>query len=240
LPAIAIGESPHSGWESLVTPQAHTTLEIKDCALIALADGRRAQSLKELRDGLRTASASSLYCHFWGGLLRPGFGEREYNNDFAAWARHGLHEKTLAERLAVVDPTTFPDMEALREELIEILDDRLDETDRLICSASDQQFEFVYSQIVVFRTARVLRRPVELTTVVEQLSVGSVFYHFIDARRRRQDGLDSFCAWLRHFGEEHGELVEHLGRVDPYFSTLVELRTELARIVKRHFSSEVL
>jgi hypothetical protein len=212
-------------------------LEIKDCALIAIATGKRAQTLKELRAHLLTVPPSSIYTHFWGNLLQPRFEEREYNNDFAAWVRHGLHDKVLAERLAVIDPTRFPDMEALREELVEILDDRLDETETVAWAGSDQQFEFIRSKVVVFRTSRSISDPQQLADVMEQLSVGSIFYHFIDARRRREDCLDDFSAWLLQFGERCTGLREHLGSVDPYFAPLVDLRDRLSEVMKNHLES---
>ena len=58
---------------------------IKDCALAHIATGRRAQTLRELRDILRDVHPGCIYHHFWGTLLRPQFSDREYNNDFAAW-----------------------------------------------------------------------------------------------------------------------------------------------------------
>jgi hypothetical protein len=59
-----------------------------------------------------------------------------------------------------------------------------------------------------------------------------VFYHFIDARRRREDGLDDFRGWLEGFGPRYAALIEALAHVDPYFSTLSELRLELARVFR--------
>lgn len=212
-------------------------LEIKDCALIAIATGKRAQNLKELRDHLLAVPPSSIYTHFWGNLLQPRFEEQEYNNDFAAWVRHGLHDKVLAERLAVVDPTRFPDMEALRQKLAELIDDRLDEAETMTWAGSDPQFEFIRSQVVVFRTSGILTRPEQLAEVMEHLSVGSVFYHFIDARRRREDCRDDFRAWLTEFGERCDGLCDLLGRVDPYFAPLVDLRSRLVDVVKGHFES---
>lgn len=212
-------------------------LEIKDCALISIATGKRAQTLKELRAHLLTVPRSSIYTHFWGNLLQPRFEEREYNNDFASWVRHSLHDKVLAERLAVIDPNRFADMEALREELVEIVDDRLDETEVVTWAGSDQQFEFIHSQVVVFRTSRSMARPEQLAEAMEHLSVGSVFYHFIDARRRRQDCLDDFRAWLQQFGEKYDGLRERLGSVDPYFAPLVDLRERLAEVMKGFLES---
>jgi hypothetical protein len=64
---------------------------IKDCDLIAIATGMRAQNLRELRDRLTVVHPGCIYYHFWGGLLRPKFTDPEYNNDFAAWVFYGLH-----------------------------------------------------------------------------------------------------------------------------------------------------
>lgn len=206
------------------------TFHVKDCALIAIATGRRAQTLKELRDHLQLISRSSIYHHFWGARLETRFEQPEYNNDFAAWARHDLHDRTLAERLSAVDPTDFPDLEAVRQELVDLIDERLDETGPY--PWAPHQFEFLRSQIVVFDTRRECRTPEDLAEVIPHVSSGSVFYHFVDARRRRDDTLDDFRGWLANFGGRYDVLREDLAGIDPYFSTLSELRDELCTVFR--------
>lgn len=56
---------------------------VKDCALIALATGEHAQTLRELREKISTIDAGSISYQFWGGLLRPRFDDPEFQNDFA-------------------------------------------------------------------------------------------------------------------------------------------------------------
>ncbi len=209
--------------------------EIKDCALIALATGRRAQNLRELRQHLQRVDPGSIYYHFWGGLLRPRFDDPEYNNDFAAWARHALHDWVLAERLAVVNPTEFADLEELRQELIEVVEERLDERETIAWARLDQQFHFLTSQIVVFDTHRRLQHPRDLAAALPLLSRGSVFYHFIDARRRHEGGEDDFRVWLRGLPEDQAQLVAALAAVDPFFLTLAELRERLGAVLAAHF-----
>ncbi len=208
---------------------------IKDCALVAIATGNKAQNLRELHTSIQTIDPGSIYYHFWGGLLRPRFDDPEYNNDFAAWARHGLHDFVLAERLSVIDPTDFKDTESLRQELLEIIEDRLDELHLIPWSKIDQQFYFIRSQIVVFDISHELKDPRELSIILPNLSVGSVFYHFIDARRRTPNNLNDFCAWLSGFGDKYKILCKELCAVDPYFITLTELRQQLALIFSRYF-----
>ena len=125
---------------------------VKDCALVTIATGKKAQNLKEMREHLLTIHLGSIYHHFWGGLLRPRFDEPEYNNDFAEWVHHALQDNILAERLSVIDPDPFVNLESLRQELLEVIEQRLDEIETVTWAKPDMQFHFVRSQMVVFDT----------------------------------------------------------------------------------------
>ncbi len=221
------------GEENLVEP-----FVVRDCALVAMATGRRAQTLKELRDQLREVEEVSIYHHFWGRLLQPQFDEPEYNNDFAAWAFYNLHHQELAERLSVVNPSEFQSMEHLRDELIEIVETVLDESEAMAYTRADRPFHFVKSQIVVFETGLSLKRPEELAQVVPQMSSGNIFYHFIDARRRTPVSRDDFSAWLEGYGERYRQLVNALSAIDPYFSSLEEIRSILTRTLEEHLGGK--
>ena len=207
---------------------------VKDCALIAIATGERANDLRELRDRLETTRPGCIYHHFWGGLLRPSFDDPEYQNDFAVWAYHGLHDRFLAERLALVDPTDFGDLEDLRRELIEIIEERLDENELVAWTAAHQQFQFIRSQIVVFDTRIRISKPEELKELIPQLTVGSVFYHFVDARGRTANKNDDFSEWLMGFGDTYDELLGQIASLDPYFKSLTKLRSQLGDIFKEY------
>ena len=214
----------------------HQDFAIKDCALVSLATGVRAQSLPGLREGLLAVPADSVYHHFWGGLLRARFDDPEFNNDFAVWVRHALHDLPLAERLAVIDPADFADAEALRQEVLEVVEQRLDEIEAPAWAARDRQFHFMRGQLVVFDTERRVREPRELVELLPQLSPGSVFYHAIDARRRAPAGQDDFHAWLVDLDDGHEGLIERLAQIDPYFVSLPQLRDQYAAAIGAHFA----
>lgn len=211
------------------------TFAVKDCALIAIATGRQDYTLPELRNDLRMVSADSIYYHFWGGLLQPRFEEREFNNDFAGWARHHLHDYRLAEQLAMIDPTEHGDLEDLRREMLDLIEEHLDSEVGVSWLRASRPFEFIRSQIVVFDTNRRLREPAELAKVISRLSPSSIFYHFIDARRRSKDNLDDFRVWLGNFDGHFEDLRHELANVDPYFGNLSELREQLNQIFNKHF-----
>ncbi len=214
----------------------HQDFVIKDCALVPLATGVRAQSLPALREGLLAVPADSVYHHFWGGLLRARFDDPEFSNEFAVWVRHALHDLPLAERLAVIDPAEFADAEALRQEVLEVVEQRLDEIEAPAWAARDRQFHFLRGQLVVFDTARRIHDPRELVELLPQLSPGSVFYHLIDARRREPQGQDDFRAWLAALEDGHEGLIARLAQIDPYFVSLPELRAQYAAVIDSHFA----
>ncbi len=209
--------------------------EVKDCALVPIATGNKAQNLKELRDALPNVDQGSIYFHFWGGLLRPTFDDPEFVNDFAIWSYYALHDEILAERLAIIDPTAFTDLESVRQELIEIVEERLDEVQWPTWASNDQQFHFIRSQIVIFDTNRSIEDPEDLVELTPKMGLGSIFYHFIDSRRRTPDRHSDFEAWLQGFNGEYEKLCRLISRVDPYFITLRELRDTLSNVFDSYF-----
>ncbi len=205
---------------------------VRDCSLVVMATGVRALDLGDLRDGLLTAEEASIYHHFWGKLLQPAFDEPEFSNDFASWAHHALGDTALAEQLSVIDPTRFDSLESLRQELVEIVEMRFDEHAVQPWAERDSQFHFLKSKIVVFDTGVRLDEPSKLPDAIGDMSAGSVFYHFIDARRRTASGKDDFSEWLFGLGGGYREASLQLASIDPYFSSLARLKSILAGILK--------
>lgn len=212
-------------------------LVVKDCALLTIATGKKARNLKEMTDHLLTIHHGSIYHHFWDGLLRPRFAQPEYNNDFAEWVHTALQDDILAERLSIVNPAAFADLESLRQGLLEIMEQRLDEIEMIAWAKPDMQFHFVRSQIIVFDTRQTIEAPEQLVDAVSRMSVGSIFYHFIDARRRRPEMRDDFRTWLKSCGADCDDLFSQLAAVDPYFGSLMELRAQLTNVFANFFRS---
>ena len=203
---------------------------VKDCALISIATGARAQTLRELSHHLEDIHPGCIYHHFWGGLLVPRFDDPEFQNDFASWAYHSLSDFRLAERLGIIDPTAFEDLEELRRELIDVIEERLDESEIVPWASADRQFHFVRSKIVVLDTRIRLDDPRKLQELLPRMSVSTIFYHFIDARRRTSDRRDDFSRWLSEMGAQSREVAERISAIDPYFTSLAGLRSQLVNI----------
>ena len=217
--------------------QKTASFDITDCALIVIATGENAHNLRDLHDRLqRMDDPGVMYFHFWDGLLRPDFVDPEYQNDFAAWAYHELHDRRLAERLSILNPSTFDKMEALRMRVIEIIEDRIDERGFDARIDAENPFFFMRSQMVVFDTFNRIKSPEELGRMIPNMSLGSIFYHYIDARRRTDSGQNDFTEWLSTWEEQHSLLGDAIAAIDPYFKTLVEIRAQLADLFSDHLA----
>lgn len=199
-----------------------------DCALITISTGEQAQNLRELRDRLLVTHDGSIYYHFWGVMLRHTYTDPEYQNDFAVWAARALHDHVIAERLSLIDPNIFSSIEDLRKETIEIIEQHLYEREHVPWARTGEQFQFIRSQIVIFDTKQRVSSPEEFSDIIPALPLGSIFYHFIDSRRRTNESLNDFSVWLSRFGNEYLPLINRLDVIDPYFTTLSGLRDEIA------------
>lgn len=210
-------------------------IHVMDCALIAIATGIKAQNLRELRDQLQTIHPGCLYHHFWGNLLNPRFDDPEFQNDFAVWTSRYMHDLKIAEKLSMVDPSIHRNIEDLRKEVLDIIEERLYESEHVPWVRSGEEFHFIRSQIVIFDTGKSYGEPAQLIDVIPTMSLGSIFYHFIDSRRRTQDTKNDFSVWLGGFGDKYKGLIAELDNIDPYFTTLNELRQEINYVFTDYF-----
>jgi hypothetical protein len=212
---------------------------VTDCALIAIATGEKAQNIREMHDRLlRTYDDGVIYYHFWGGLLRPHFVDPEYQNHFAGWAYHDLHDRRLAEKLSIINPAHYTSIEDLRQKVIEVFEERMDEDDSASRVEAEHPFFFMRSQIVIFDTHVRIPIPEKFTALIPDLSLGSLFYHFIDSRRRSHSDADDFSEWLKCCGNQYHNLADEISAIDPYFNSLIELREHLVAIFSSHLKAE--
>jgi hypothetical protein len=56
---------------------------------------------------------------------------------------------------------------------------------------------------------------------------GSIYYHFLEARRRTPDRSDDFTAWLREEEKRNAKYIRALESIDFYFHSLRDLKREL-------------
>ena len=202
--------------------------QVKDCSLITRTAGiRSAMNLRELEERVAICPEESLFHHFCEGVIRPTFDNPDYNNDFALWAGRYLDDHTLAERLAVINPYRFESLEHLRRTVLDIIQERLTEVEYIPWAPKDNPFYFLRAVTVVFETGMLLNDPTDFCQKLSDFSYGSIYYHFVEARRRTEQGKDDFTAWLEEFDGVMKPLIEALNEIDFYFMPLHELKRKL-------------
>ena len=82
----------------------------------------QAHNLAEFLDSLKKVSVSSLYLHVFEAKLRPPLGV----NDFSRWFETELGEKTLAKKIAGLDPYNQT-LDGLRSKIMGYIEKRLQE-----------------------------------------------------------------------------------------------------------------
>lgn len=204
--------------------------EIKDCALLVRMSGLPpAFNLRELRERIASCSDNVLYHHFCETTLRPTFDNPDYRNDFAVWVKLHLADRVLAEQLGILDPFSCASFEELRSTLLELIDQRLSELPYIPSVVPGYEFHFQEATTVVFDTGERIASPPEMAGAVARMTRDSIFFHFLEARRRTPGNRDDFTSWLEGWGKAGGPYVEALRNIDFYFYTLKELRDELVR-----------
>jgi hypothetical protein len=211
-----------------MTERTNMPFEVKDCAIIARMGGvETAINLRELRERIAICPVECLFHHFCETLIRPSFDDPEFRNDFAIWSARQLRDRILAERLGIINPYKFDDLEQLREHVIEVIDDRLSELAYIPWVPRGNDFRFMRAVTAVFGSGIVLNEPRDLVEQLPHFSHSSVYYHFVEARRRTPEKWDDFSAWLAGFGAGTEPFLEALRSIDFYYLTLPQLKQTL-------------
>jgi hypothetical protein len=113
--------------------------------------GKKAKTLRELRDLIAIISVESIYHHTYQYYLKRQF--LEYSNDFAHWAGESLEERTLSEYFSNIDPFLFKDVNDLRKALLKVIDNYLEQfpEPREAVVGDEFYFNFFSQSFVVFR-----------------------------------------------------------------------------------------
>ncbi len=205
---------------------------VKDCAIITQTAGLDcAINLRELKERIIACPIECLYFHFCETLVRPTFDNPEFRNDFALWSSIFLRDRVLAERLGIINPYMYGDFEQLREKLLEVVDERLSELQHIPSVGMGEEFFFMRAATVVFDTGIELSKPQDLKKSIKSLSNSSLYYHFLEARRRTTDGVDDFTFWLQFLKKKPQRLIDALAQIDFYFLNLSELKEIIVKTV---------
>ncbi len=196
------------------------------CSEIREILGKHAEDERTLAELLEEVPLDSVYFHTHSYFLRHRFIERTYPNDFAEWVGEQVRDHVLAERLSVVDPFTFKSLEALREELISVLDDHLSGLVTVPRAGFGTPFYFNRSRILEVPTGMDVRTLREFRNAISEVDTSSLYFHVFEAHLRLQREENDFSAWIRS-GLNLPDLADRIRALNPYLGSLERLRSNL-------------
>jgi trehalose synthase-fused probable maltokinase len=192
--------------------------------------GVRAENERHLADLIDQVPLDSIYFHTHGFLLRHKFAAGVYPNDFATWIAVQVRDQVLGERLAMVDPADFPTLEALREELVAVIDEHLRGMTSVPTAPSAQPFDFVRSRMVEIDTGVHVRTLAEFRNALLEIDSSAIYYHLVEARMRLGRQQNDFATWLEH-GLDLPDLAARVRSINPYGGSLERTRARLIHLL---------
>ncbi|MBI4571914.1 MAG: hypothetical protein HY713_01340 [candidate division NC10 bacterium] len=191
--------------------------------------GVRAENERQLAELIEEVSLDSIYYHTHAFFLRHKFVAGAYPNDFATWAAVQVRDRVLGERLAMVDPGEFANLQTLREELVSVIDDHLRRLQIVPGVIFGEPFDFIQSRIVEIATGTQVRTLQEFRDALLEVDVSAIYFHLVESRMRLGRGQNDFAAWLDR-GLDLPELAARVRAVDPYAGSLERTRARLIQL----------
>jgi len=195
--------------------------------------GLRASTLVELRELLEQVPGACIFYHTHHLFLSHHFETPVVYNDFASWAGEALQEDALAERLAAVDLLKFTTLRELRKAIIQVIDRHMEMPGwkGRDCPKGDE-FYFAKSKSFVMPLGMEAHSLPEFFEKVAHISNVSMYFHFLEARLRLGRPTNDFSSWMEACGRN--DLAAAIDRLDPYLSTLEEVRDQIVEVGYRY------
>ena len=207
-------------------PAALSPFTFIGCSELQESLGQQADDEKELAEMLEEVPLDSVHFHTHSYFLRHRFIERVYPNDFAQWVVTQVGDHILGEKLAVVDPFDYPNLEDLREEIISIIDDHLSRMPIVPRVVFGRPFYFHRSRILEVPMGVEARTLGEFRRAVSEIDVSAIYFHMFEAHFRLHREESDFSAWIRT-GLGLSDLADRIRAINPYLGSLERLRSSL-------------
>jgi hypothetical protein len=191
------------------------------CLAVQELVGPEARDARALLEGLAQASDETLFTHTAGTMLRRPVQADAYPNDFALWVATELGDRPLAERLAMVDVFDAGSLDALRANLVAVLEEHLHRGPAAAVAA--EPFVFLRTHVVPVPLGLAAATLREFRDGLAEVHTSALFYHVVEARYRLGRDRGDFADWAEH-GLGQPDLAARLARIDVHVGSLERLR----------------
>lgn len=198
--------------------------------------GEKAINLEELVALLKRCTGSAIFYHVFQSFRDRHFAIDKYHSDFAQWISNSLDEEALAERLGSLDVRDFTTIRALRESMIQIIDDHLRKHPQSGNRQGKTPFFFCQSVSIVMPTHYIAWNLEDFYQVIGKIGIRSIHYHLIEARLRLGIHTNDFSNWFRN-SLRMERPAQRIEGIDIYLHSLEEIRKKILQYVEEEMKS---
>jgi len=201
--------------------------------------GRSARDEQQLLEAIEEIPLDSLSYHTHSFFLRHTYIAGPYPNDFATWAAIEVRDRVLGEKLGILDPYDFENPEALRSEIVNIIDEHLSQLQIIPRVIYGEPFHFMQSRIIEVPTGLEARTLTEFRDILATVDASVVYYHNFEAILRLGRRKGDFALWM----EEQlnlPELAQKISKLDFYMTSLESIRQGIIKLCDEVLMKETL
>jgi hypothetical protein len=191
--------------------------------------GRSARDEQQLLEAIEEIPLDSISYHTQSFFLRHKYIAGPYPNDFATWAAIQVRDRVLGEKLGILDPYDFENLEALRTEIVNIIDEHLSQLQIIPRVIYGEPFHFMQSQIIEVPTGLEARTLTEFRKILSTVDASVVYYHNFEAILRLGRRKGDFALWIEE-QLDLPDLAQKISRLDFYMTSLESIRHRIIEL----------
>ena len=191
--------------------------------------GRSARDEQQLLEAIQEIPLDSLSYHTHSFFLRHKYIAGPYPNDFATWAAIQVRDRVLGEKLGILDPYDFENLEALRAEIVNIIDEHLSQLQIIPRVVYGEPFDFMQSRIIEVPTGLEAQTLAEFRKILATVDASVVYYHNFEAILRLGRRKGDFAFWIEE-QLDLPELAQKISRVDFYMTSLESVQHQIIKL----------
>ncbi|PMP66795.1 MAG: hypothetical protein C0190_04630 [Thermodesulfobacterium geofontis] len=188
--------------------------------------GIKVCSLKELIEALKIIDKFSIFYHMYINIFNYHNLPTFYTNSISYWLYKNGY-LLLAEKLSVIDPLDYFDLEELRNVLIKTIKENYYEN---MNEKKGNPFYFITAEREIIESGRIAHTLNEFIEGIKKSSINSLFYHLVTSRIENKTLINDYSAWLFNMGV--AKKAEKINKLDLYSRNLYEIKKEIIEILE--------
>ncbi|MCD6489658.1 MAG: hypothetical protein J7K20_02900 [Thermodesulfobacterium sp.] len=188
--------------------------------------GVKVCSIKEFIENLKVIDKFSIFYHMYINIFNYHNLPTFYTNSISYWFyKNG--RVLLAEKISIIDPLDYYDLEELRRVLVQTLEENYDETWN---GREVNPFYFIKAEREIIECGYFANTLEEFIEGIKKSSINSLFYHLVTSRIENKTLINDYSAWLVNIGE--AKKAEKIDKLDLYTMTLYEIKKKIINILE--------